>query len=76
MTGKLEYYVEERAVNQLARSLAEFDGCIIVELDWGWEPRMEPDLPQPKPREKYEEEARRFLHCFMVAKNLSELRQL
>lgn len=62
---------EEELTDQLARSLAEYDGCIIVETGNTdeWEPRMEPD-EQHMTRQEFQEEARRFLHCFGVAINL------
>ncbi len=65
---------EPELTDELAKSLAEYDGCLIVEehsmMVGGWEPRMEPSAPKPKSREEYEREARRFLHCFGVAVNL------
>ena len=61
-------------IDELAKSLAEYDGCIIVATGdlhqfGAWEPRMGPD-EQHKTRQEYEQEAGRFLHCFGVAVNL------
>lgn len=64
---------EEAAVDALAKSLAEYDGHIIVE-DWSkdWELRRLEGQGTQATRGTYMREARRFLHCFQVASYLLE----
>jgi hypothetical protein len=62
---------EPEIIDELAKSLAVYDGCSIVEDQSAWIGCWKPCRdPEPKSREDYEEEARRFWHCFETAANL------
>jgi hypothetical protein len=60
---------EPEIIDELAKSLAVYDGCSIDDPMWigRWKPCGD---PEPKSREDYEEEARRFWHSFETAANL------
>lgn len=70
---------EERAIDALARSLAEFDGYIIVEghTPDEWEPGFNVDRPLPRAhRNNYVKEARRALHIWGILDRMKALRQI